>query len=334
MALGWGIVGTGFAADRLVGPGIDADPESNIVAVVSRDGGRAREFAEKHGARRAYTRYEDLLADPGVDVVYIATPNAHHAQQAIAAAEAGKHILCDKPIATNPEDAARVVQTAHANGVKLGTNFQTRHFAPVEEINRVLQAGEIGDVLVVQAESSAGASPPKGWRTDAGLAGMGTVNNIGVHPLDLIRYLVGSEVSEVAAMTDAGHRDELETLALVLLRFDKGALAYVNANQKVPFFQPDIELYGTSGTILGRNCTRPGFDSQVIVRTAEGERTIESNTRDGFHRAVAAFSRALLEDREPNASGEDGLRSVEVVEAIRKSARSGAIVQVETRALV
>jgi 1,5-anhydro-D-fructose reductase (1,5-anhydro-D-mannitol-forming) len=334
MALGWGIVGTGGAADRLVGPAIAADPESEVVAVVSRDEGRAKEYAEKHGARHAYTRYEDLLADPEVDVVYIASPNALHVDQAISAAAAGKHILCEKPLAMTPEDAVRVVEAARAQGVKLGTNFQTRHFAPVQDIHRLIQAGEIGDVLVVQAESSAGASPLKGWRTEIGLAGMGTVNNLGVHPLDVVRHLVGSEVSEVAALTDVGRRDELETLALVLLRFEDGAVAYVNANQKVPFPQQDLEIYGTKGTILGRNSTRPFLDSEVIVRTADGELTIQSNTRDGFHRAIAAFSRAVLEDRTPSASGEDGLRSVEVVDAIRRSARSGAIVRLESRALV
>jgi 1,5-anhydro-D-fructose reductase (1,5-anhydro-D-mannitol-forming) len=322
-----GIVGLGRAADGLVGPGIAADPQSELVAVVSRDEGRAKEFAGKHGARHAYTRYEDLLADPAVDVVYIATPNALHAEQAISAAEAGKHVLCEKPLAMTVEDARRVVEAAREHGVRLGTNFQTRHFAPVEEIQRAIRAGEIGDILVVQAESSPGANPLRGWRTDASLAGMGTVNNIGVHPLDLVRYLVAAEVREVAAMTDVGRRDELETLALVLLRFEGGALAYVNANQKVPLHQNDIELYGTSGTILGRNCTRPGFDSEVTVRTADGERTIQSSTRDGFDRAVAAFNRAILEDRTPSASGEDGLRSVEVVDAIRTSARSGTIVQ-------
>jgi 1,5-anhydro-D-fructose reductase (1,5-anhydro-D-mannitol-forming) len=328
MTLGWGIVGTGTAADRLVGPGVYADPESQIVAVVSRDEGRAREFAARHGARHAYTRYQDLLADPDVDVVYIATPNAHHATEAISAAEAGKHILCEKPLAATPADALRIVEAARAHGVKLGTNFQSRHYAPVDEIHRLVQAGEIGDVLIVQAESSGGANPLKGWRTEQDLAGMGTVNNIGVHPLDLIRYLVGAEVTEVAALTDVGSRDELERLALILLRLDSGTVAYVNANQKVPFYQPDLELYGSAGSILGRNCTRPGFDSQVIVRTADGERTIESSTKDGFERAVAAFSRAVLEDRTPSASGEDGLRSVEIVDAIRTSARSGAIVEV------
>jgi 1,5-anhydro-D-fructose reductase (1,5-anhydro-D-mannitol-forming) len=334
MTLGWGIVGIGRAADGLVGPGIAADPESELVAVVSRDGGRAQEFATKHGARGVYTRYEDLLADPGVDVVYIATPNSMHVDQAISAAEAGKHILCEKPLAMTAEDALRAIEAARTHGVKLGTNFQARHYAPVDEIRRVIESGEIGDILVVQAESSGGATGLKGWRTDSDLAGMGTVNNIGVHPLDLTRYLLGSEVTEVAAMTDAGHADQLETLALVLLRFENGALAYLNANQKVPFFQPDLEIYGTKGTVMGRNCTRPFMDTEVTVRTAGGERTTPSSTKDGFDRAVAAFNRAVLEDRTPSASGEDGLRSVEVVDAIRRSARSGAIVQMESRALV
>lgn len=327
MTLGWGIVGTGWAADALVGPAITADPDSELVAVASRTKDRAREFATSQGAKRSYGSFDALLKDPDVQAVYIATPNALHAEQATAAARAGKHVLCEKPLATTAADAGVVVEAARSAGVRLGTNFQARHYAPVEQIKGSIEAGEIGTIVAVQAESSPGFAPLANWRTDPELAGMGAVNNLAVHPLDLVRYLVGSEVTEVAALTNAGRSGDLETLALILLRFQNGVLAYVNGNQETPFPQPDVEIYGTKGSIIGRNCTYFDLESEVVVRTTAGERSFSSDTKDGFQRAVAAFRLAVVEQRPPSAAGEDGLRSVELVEGIARSVHEGAVVQ-------
>jgi 1,5-anhydro-D-fructose reductase (1,5-anhydro-D-mannitol-forming) len=331
MALGWGIVGTGRAADTLVGPAINADDASHVVAIVSRNQGRAEAFAAKHGANHAYSSYDDMLADPDVQIVYIATPNALHAEQAIAAARAGKHILCDKPLAMSPAEATRVIEACRAAGVKLGVNFQTRHFAPIVETKKLIDQGVIGDVIVVQAESSArGGHAPKGWRTDPSLAGMGAVNNLAVHPLDLIRYLVSSKVSEVAAMTDVGRSRRLETLALVLLRFKNGVMAYVNSAHTIPYPQADLDIYGTRGRIVGVNSTRPFMDGELRVLTEGGEQRTPSSTHDGFTRAIVAFNQAILANETPNASGEDGLRSAELVEAIARSAHEGVVVRLDS----
>jgi 1,5-anhydro-D-fructose reductase (1,5-anhydro-D-mannitol-forming) len=326
VTIGWAIVGTGWAASDLVGPAITADTQSELVAVVSRDAARAQAFAIAHGAERAYSDYESMLNDPRVEIVYIGTPNALHAEQTIAAAKAGKHILCDKPLATSPSDARRVVETCRNAHVWLGVNFQCRHYAAIQEIKQIVDRGEIGDIELVHAESGAGHSPLRGWRTDSALSGMGTVNNMAVHPLDLVCYLVGAGVSEVFAMTDAGRTPALETIALTLLRFDNGVLANVNANQQVPFPQSDIVVYGSRGTIVGRNCTYFPLDSTITLRTPERETRIGSHTRDGFQRAVTAFRQAVATGTTPNASGEDGLRSALLVDAIRTSLREGRAV--------
>jgi 1,5-anhydro-D-fructose reductase (1,5-anhydro-D-mannitol-forming) len=113
----------------------------------------------------------------------------------------------------------------------------------------------------------------------------------------------------------------------MLFRFENGTMAYINANQKVADFQPDIDIYGTKGRIVGRNVTRAFLDGELRVKIGDRETTTAYTSRDAFDRQVAAFNRAVLEDREPNASGLDGLRSVQLTDAILKSAREGVRVK-------
>jgi 1,5-anhydro-D-fructose reductase (1,5-anhydro-D-mannitol-forming) len=327
MALGWGIIGPGRIADTAIAPGINRSDDSFLQAVVSRDQTRAETFAAKHQAARALTSYEDMLADPKVDVVYISTPNAEHPKQAVAAMRAGKHVLCDKPLATSVAEAERMVATARETGVKLGTGFQSRHHAAHQEARRLIESGAIGEVILVQCEVSSGASRPVSWRTDPELAGAAALNNIGVHPNDLVRYLIGSEVVEVVAMNDCGPGEWLDLLDLILLKFENGAMAYVNANQKVPDFQPDIDIYGTKGRIVGHKTTRPFLDGELRVKIGDEESSTPYTSKDAFDRQIAAFNRAVIEDREPNASGLDGLRSVQITDAVLRSVGEGVRVR-------
>ncbi|HLW46330.1 MAG TPA: Gfo/Idh/MocA family oxidoreductase [bacterium] len=329
MPLGWGIIGTGGFAGSATAPAIKAlGAEGSLVAAVSRDRGRAEAFAAQHGARRAYTDYADLLRDREVDIVYISTPNAQHAEQALAAARTRKHVLCEKPLALTVGDARRVVEAFETAGLKLGTHFQTRHHTACVETKRLLDRRAIGDVILIQIEVSSGANQLRSWRADPQLAGLGSINNIAVHPYDLLRYLLGSEVREVTAMTDVGRSTELERMALALLRFQNGTLAYVNANQKVPNFQPDIDIYGTEGRIAGVDVTRPFRDGELRVLTAAGEQVTKHSSKDAVVRSIAAFNDAVAHDREPNASGLDGLRSTQLTDAVIRSAREGRLVEV------
>lgn len=327
MALGWGINGIGSIANRAIAPHVQELADSELVAVVSRDRGRADDFAREHGARHAYTRYEDMLENPEVQVVAVTTPNALHAEQAIAAARAGKHVLCDKPLAGSASDAERVVEECRKAGVWLGINFQTRHFACFREARRIIEAGELGELIVVQVEVSPGVSPLRSWRADRSLAILGTINNVGVHAYDLLRYLLDAEVREVVAMTEVGRRPELETTALSLFRFSNGTLAYVNANQSTPHQQPDIDMYGSKGRLTGRRITRPWMEGEMSVLTESGERTAPQSSHDGYRRVIEDFNRAVIDNREPHASGVDGLRSVQLTEAMARSAREGRVVE-------
>jgi 1,5-anhydro-D-fructose reductase (1,5-anhydro-D-mannitol-forming) len=329
MTLGWGIIGIGNIANRAIAPSIQELPESELVAVVSRDQGRADEFARRHGARCAYTDFAQMLANPDVQVVAITTPNAQHPDQVVAAAKAGKHVLCDKPLALTAVEAQRAMESCRKAGVTLGINFQTRAHACFQRARQIIQDGRIGEVLLVQVEVSAGDSQLRSWRADPALAGLGTIFNIGIHAYDLLLYLLGSEVSEVVTLLDVGRRAELERMALTLFRFASGTMAYVNANQRTPNHQPDIDIYGTKGRILGHGITRPWLDGEMRVLTEEGETVTQESTHDCYRRLIDDFNHAVLEGREPLASGLDGLRSVQLTDAIARSAREGRVVQLE-----
>ena len=329
--LGWGITGLGRIASAQIAPAIGACANSTLVSVASRDQGRAEEFAKAHGAARAFGDYAAMLADPEVAAVYIATPNALHAGQVIAAARAGKHVLCDKPLATSLADARRCVDECRTSGVRLGVTFQTRNHDGLAEAAELVSTGGIGRVVVAQVEMSGGRNLPRGWRTDPGLAGLGTLNNIGVHAFDILRYLLGSEVREVAALTDSEPGYEIDTTALVLLRFASGTLAYVNANQSVPNAQDDIVLYGTEGRVLARNLSRPGRDGTLSFITRDGEREMPAASHDAYRRTIGAFADAVLQGRDPSPSGEDGLRSAELTDAIGQALRGRRVVSLPGR---
>lgn len=324
--LGWGIVGLGRIASTQIAPAIAASPQSTLASVVSRDQGRAEEFAKAHGAGSALDDYAAMLADPQVGAVYIATPNALHAEQVIAAARAGKHVLCDKPLATTVSDAQRCLDECRAAGVKLGITFQTRNHDGMAEAAELVASGGIGRVVIAEVQMSAGRNLPRGWRTDPALAGLGTLNNIGVHGFDVLRYLLGSEVREVTALADSEPGFQVDTAALVLLRFANGTLGCVNANQSVPNARDDIVLYGSEGRILGQNLSRPGRDGTLEFITRDGTRKIRAASHDAYRRTIDDFARAVLDGREPSPSGEDGLRSVQLTTAIAEAIAKRSVI--------
>ncbi len=323
----WGLVGLGRIADTEILPGIRGLDGHELSVVVSRDRAKADEFAASHGAGRGTTSYEEMLQSDDVDAVYIATPNALHAEQVVAAAAAGKHVLCDKPLATSVSDAKKAIDACEDAGVRLGLMFQTRRHEGMTEAVEAVRSGILGRVVMAQVEMSAGRNLPKGWRTDPSLAGLGTINNIGVHGFDLLRYLLGAEVVEASAMVDREEGFSVDTAAAVLLRFDNGTLAYVNANQAVPYARDDVVLYGTEGRVLGRNLSRPRRQGSLIVTTASGESEHAADTSGGYRATLAAFAESVEADEEPSPSGVDGLRSVELTTAIARAIETGAVVR-------
>jgi 1,5-anhydro-D-fructose reductase (1,5-anhydro-D-mannitol-forming) len=331
--VGWGLIGTGRIADERILPAITACGDK-LVGVVSRDAGRAAEFAKKHGAQHAYTRFEDLLTNPDVNVVAIHTPNGQHAEQAIAAARAGKHVFCDKPMATALADARRMIDACDAAGVKLGINFHNRFMPSFIETRRIISRGEIGEVQMVQIEASPGARPggrSGTWRVDADMAGLGTTMSIGVHIYDILRYLLDSEIETVSALFDTP-RGVTEEINLSMFRFANGVLAQVSVHEKAPHPHNDFVIYGSRGRIVGRGLTRSRAGGEMQVIGSDGKtRTFEYPETNAHAACVADFSKTLQKNRAPSPSGIDGLRSVELTDAMARSAWDGVHVRLNAR---
>ena len=327
---GWGLIGTGRIADDRILPGINAFTGNKLVAVVSRDQSRADAVAKKFGAQHAYTNYDEMLRNPEITIVAIHTPNSQHTEQAIAAARAGKHVFCDKPMATSVADAERIVRECDKAGVKLGVNFHNRFMPCFIEAKRIIESGEIGDVMLVQIEASPGSRPGirlATWRVDPSMAGLGTTMSIGVHIYDILRYMLASEIETVSSFFDTP-RNVMEETNLSTFRFANGAMAQVNINEKVPNPHNDFVIYGSKGRITGRGLTRSRAGGVMEVLTADGKtRKTEYPAINAHGECVAAFSKAVLEGRDANPSGIDGLRSVQLTDAMARSAWDGVHVR-------
>jgi 1,5-anhydro-D-fructose reductase (1,5-anhydro-D-mannitol-forming) len=327
---GWGLIGTGRIAEDRVLPGINSFAGNQLIGVVSRTQARADDFAKRFKAKHAYTSYDDLLRNPEVTVVAIHTPNSQHADQAVAAARAGKHVFCDKPMATSVADAERIVRECEKAGVTLGVNFHNRQMPCFIETRRIVQSGEIGKVLMVQLEASAGvgaASVAATWRQDPAMAGLGTSMNVGTHVYDILRYILGSEIVTVTAMFDTAP-GVMETTSLATFKFANGTLAQLNVNQSTPNPHNDFVIYGSKGRITGRALTRSRAGGELQVLLNDGTSRKQEYPAINAHEAcVVDFSKALLEGRAPAASGIDGLRSVQLTDAMGKSAWEGVHVR-------
>jgi 1,5-anhydro-D-fructose reductase (1,5-anhydro-D-mannitol-forming) len=337
MAIGWALLGAGRHAERNVIPQLKKAANTKLVAVVSRDRARGEALAQKHGFARAYTSLHEVLADPGVDAIYDATPDGLHAQNAIEAAKAGRHALIEKPLAISVAEGVRAIEACRRHGVKLGVVFNQRHEAVHQEARRVVLAGEIGEVLLARVQiplAVRGAPPPSGgnWRTDPKMRPGGILWSIGDHAFDTLSYLVGQDIEEVCAFTDAPG----ERVASMLLRLSKGAVGYASTSSKTPFARRPFEIHGTQGSLVIGNSyaylTGAGEDARPSL-----EQIGETGTSVGylpqsecFRLEVEQFNRAIEGKGEPMTPPQEGLRALAVSEALYDSVRSGRVVRVQT----
>ncbi|MHB8575548.1 MAG: Gfo/Idh/MocA family protein [Dehalococcoidia bacterium] len=336
MSDGWAVVGIGrFAANRIV-PALQKTPSGRLVAVVSRDKARAAAFAEEHGVDRAYDDLEAALRDREVRYVWVATPHSLHLEPVLAAARAGKHVLCEKPLATSRTDAREMIRACRRAGVKLGTGFHLRYHPLHREIRRLAGGGALGTIVAAEAEwSTAPSKPGQGysspWRTDPELAFAGITTGTGIHAIDLLRFVLDDEITSVSALTNAESSPiaPLETAAVALLRFRKGTLATMRCLRGVLRPENDLALIGSSGRAASRHSLDEVTRGLIEVEGAETDVAGIPVGTDMYALQAEALMRAVSDDTEPSASGEDGLRVVEVLEALLESARTGTTVQLD-----
>ncbi|VTU23918.1 Gfo/Idh/MocA family protein [Variovorax sp. PBL-E5] len=336
MSQKWGILGAGDIAQRNIVPALAQVEGAELVAVMNRRLANAQAFAERNKIAGAYDSLDAFLAHPQLDAVYIASPNGLHAEHTIAAARAGKHVLCDKPMALTEAECERMIEACERHGVKLGVVFQNRYHPAHIQARRQIEAGVLGEIQYASAQLCVGRARGhwKGWRLDPSVAGSGAIVGQAVHPIDILRFLMDSEVVEVQAMTDQQLPDRpVDDMAYALLRFANGAHATVVAGTVVPRSANDVVLYGSGARIV---CTSTLGTPAAGARqklSIEGEGTgmnldfSSSTSPQRFAAMLDDFGRCIREQREPALSGRNGLQMVKIANAVLESSRHGKAVR-------
>jgi predicted dehydrogenase len=332
MAVNWGIIGMGDIADRVTAPAMSEAADSRLVAVMRRDLAKAEELARKHGVPRAYGSVEELVQDDDVHAVYVSTPVYVHAEQTIRSAESGKHVLCEKPMAMDVQEAQRMIDACDANDVKLMVCYYQRFNRRHRKIKELIGSGTIGQVTAARVNMSGLLSDnPEAWRQKPELGGGGNLMDCGSHAVDLLRYLVG-EVTQVSALVDTLAFDyAVDDTATMLLKFDGGAQGVVTSHWSTLIPDPNesssLAIFGTAGTIT----SAPLHDKhsrgtlKVLTENEQAEYHFQGSTHVAM---LQAFAASIERGELVPVTGYDGLRVSKVIAAAYESSRSGRAVSV------
>lgn len=324
MTLKWGVLGAGSVAQRRAMPAIHKAASAELHALFSRDDARAKQLATEHNATTAYSNIDDLLSDTELDAIYVSTPVNLHCEQVIAAAERGLHVLCDKPMALNPNECERMIAACKANGVHLQVCFLFRFHSCFQQIRTWVDENRLGQIVhgrmpflkkyLLTADE---------WRAQPDKGGGGCMMDLGPHSIDMLRYLIG-EVTEVTAFCNSPiYNYQVEETGGILMRFQNGAQGFTDLSFSVAQCDIVLELYGTEGTVSVVN-----DDGWKIHTYFDGEKQIiASQFEDLYQHQFEHFSECVATDIAPIASGHDGLRASAILAAAYQSAQIGQVVQ-------
>jgi predicted dehydrogenase len=322
--LRWGILSTANIATEKVIPGIQKAARCEVVAIASRDAAQARRVADRLGIRRSHGSYEALLADPDIDAVYIPLPNHLHATWTMAAARAGKHVLCEKPLALTAADAQQMVDVCQAEGVRLMEALMYRLHPSWVAVRELVESGRIGRLVAVQSWFSYYNDDPNNIRNVRDYGG-GALYDIGCYCVNLSRLLFEGEPSRVegSVVRDATGTDVLTS---GLLEFDRGVATFSCSTRTET--DQRVHVYGTEGRIsIGIPFNIPPDRPTEVFVTAGGDPPVDPATElltfataDPYTVEAERFAAAVLDDLPTPVPPEDAVANMRVIERIFEAA--------------
>jgi 1,5-anhydro-D-fructose reductase (1,5-anhydro-D-mannitol-forming) len=331
MTVRWGLIGASTIAKQFMINAIRSQPDGEVVAVMSSSAERAAAYARENGIPIGFATVEDLLG-ADIDAVYISTTNELHLEQALAAAKAGKHVLCEKPLALTSADARRIVKACRDAGVVMGTNHHLRNAGAHRAMREAIAAGRIGRPIAARVFHSVYLPENlQGWRIARPEAGGGVVLDITVHDADTLRFVLGDDPVEIAAFTQAAGMagGGLEDGAMCVWRFRSGLIAQSHEGFTTRFAGTGFEVHGSEGSLVARDVLTQKPIGSVILRTARGEEELGFDREDLYTRSLRLFHAAIRGEGPPSATGEDGVWSLACAEAALESARTGRAAKIE-----
>lgn len=312
--LRWGLIGCGDISRKRVAPALLDIPECELIAVSRARVDLAEAFANEFGARRWYADWRELIADDEIDAVYIATPVHLHAEQAAAAAEAGKNVLCEKPMAMNPDECKQMIAVCEFEGVALGVAYYRRFYPAIRRVKEIIASGEIGAPVIAQINAFERFNPAPGedryWLLERSKSGGGPMMDFGCHRLEILLNLFGPIERTTAVIGRALFDREVEDTCVAGFEFGSGAQASLAVTHAAFESRDTLDIYCGAGSIHTASLNR----GEIRIVTAAGERIESHPPHANLHQPlIEDFTRAVLDGREPEVGGDVG-RAVAMVE--------------------
>ena len=321
-SLNWGLLGTARINRSLIPP-LRLSVRNNLLAVASRTQERADTYAADWSIPRAHSSYEALLADPEIDVIYIPLPNQLHAEWAIKAAKAGKHVLCEKPLALTPEDVDAMTAAATDAGTFLIEAFMYRFHARTLKIKELVDSGTIGDIHHIKGAFTFPLNRPKDVRWDPELGG-GSLWDVGCYPLSFSRYLVGSEPLEVYASQFLGESGIDESFT-AQMHFPNGVTAQFDSGFRSQF-RMHVEITGSKASIFVPMAFKPAQRSYIHLITGNNTEHIAVDGGHLYVDEVEHVADAVLNGVPSLLPLSDSRNNIRAINALYESARTHNVV--------
>lgn len=323
----WGVLGAAKIATVKVIPGMQRGRLTEVVGLASRTRAKAEAEAARLGVRKAYGSYEELLADPEIDAVYNPLPNDLHVSWSIKALEAGKHVLCEKPIGLSSAEGKKLVEAGRRHPrLKLMEAFMYRHHPQWVAAKRIVDAGGIGELRTIQTSFSYFNDDPGDIRNSSEQGG-GALFDIGCYPISLSRFIFGGEPKRVCGCVEFDDRFGTDRLSSAILDFGRGTSTFTCSTQLTPYQR--VHLFGATGRVeIVIPFNAPPDEPCILFHERAGKiERLEIPTTDQYTVQGDLFAQAVLEDGPVPTPIEDAVANMQVIEAVFESARAGAWVQ-------
>ena len=323
----WGVLGVASIATRKVIPGMQKGAWSEIAGIASRDGEKARRAAAELGIAKAYGSYEELLADPEIEAIYNPLPNHLHVPWSAKAAEAGKHVLCEKPLGCDAKEAEELIRVRDKTGVKIGEAFMVKTHPQWLRAKELANDGTIGELKSIVTIFCYYNRDPQNVRSKPEWGGGGLLD-VGSYPITLCRWIFGEEPKRVAGTVELDPEFGTDRVASAVLEFSRGQAVF-SCGTQVNYYQR-MELLGTKGRVAVEIPFNAPNDRPTTLTVADGMAiyggkvtTEQIPTCDQYTIQGDAFSRAIRENTEVPVPLEDALANMKVIDAIFRSGKSG-----------
>ena len=324
--LRWGLLSTARINRALISP-LRASKRSELVAVASRDADKAKAYAREWNIPRAFGSYEAMLADPNVDAVYISLPNSLHVEWATRCAQAGKHVLCEKPLALTVDEVDRMIAAAKQHHVVIAEAFMYKHHPQTLKVLELVEQGVIGELLLIKGAFTFNLAleRPDDVRMIAELGG-GSIWDLGCYPISYTRLVARAEPIEAFGwqMLSATHVDVVFSGQL---RFANGLLAQFDCGFRAPY-RMALEIVGTTGALEMNAPFRPEGDEQLTLKRGKRSEVIRTPHKELYSGEVEDMESAALDGKPQRVTLEDSRANVSTICALLESTRTGRAIQI------